>query len=101
VPLDTQTEATRDVLTSRHLDATLGYMRTTVRIDDDLLDAARSLASQQDAPLGQVISDLIRRGIRSMSTIPPSEDGFPVFQIPESARPISLSTVRMAEEETG
>jgi hypothetical protein len=76
-------------------------MRTTVRIDDDLLAVAKSLASQQDAPLGQVISDLMRQGIRSMSTIPPSDDGFPVFQIPESARPISLSTVKMAEEEIG
>jgi len=74
-------------------------MRTTVRIDDDLLDAARSLASQRDAPLGQVISDLMRQGIRNMSMIPPSEDGFPVFQIPERARPISLSTVKLAEEE--
>ena len=74
-------------------------MRTTVRIDDELLDVARSLANQQNAPLGQVISDLLRRGIRSMSTIPPSEDGFPVFQIPKNARPISLSTVKMAEED--
>ena len=74
-------------------------MRTTVRIDDDLLDVARSLASQQDAPLGRVISDLMRRGIRSMSTIPPSGAGFPVFQIPETARPISLSTVKMAEKD--
>jgi hypothetical protein len=57
------------------------------------------MASQQGAPLGQVISDLLRRAIRSMSAISPSKDGFPVFQVPESARPISLATVKMVEEE--
>ncbi len=74
-------------------------MRTTVRIDDDLLEVAKSLASQQGVPLGQILSDLLRRGIRSMSAISPNEGGFPVFSVPESARPITLATVKMAEDD--
>ncbi len=74
-------------------------MRTTVRIDDDLLNVAKSMAFQQDHTLGQVISDLMRRGIRAMSAIQKSKDSFPVFQVPDNARPITLETVKLAEEE--
>mgnify|MGYP006273302559 FL=1 len=38
-------------------------MRTTVAIDDDVLAAARALADRQQRSLGDVISDLARRGL--------------------------------------
>lgn len=39
-------------------------MRTTVRLDDDVLASARVLARQRGESLGAVISELARRGLR-------------------------------------
>ena len=74
-------------------------MRTTVSIDDDLLEAARVLAAQQQTSLGRVISDLMRKGLNTAGKIEKRKGGFPVFQAPEKARPITLETVKRAEEE--
>ncbi len=39
-------------------------MRTTLRLDDDVLASARVLARQRGESLGVVISELARRGLR-------------------------------------
>ncbi len=39
-------------------------MRTTLRLDDDVLSSARVLARQRGESLGAVISELARRGLR-------------------------------------
>jgi len=75
-------------------------MRTTVSIDDDLFNAAKSLATQQRKPLGRVISDLIRKGLQPVSRIQKGR-AFPVFEVPDGARPITLDTVKQAEEDSG
>lgn len=38
-------------------------MRTTLDIDDDVLEAAKSLARQSDRPVGAVLSELARRAL--------------------------------------
>ncbi|WP_426264668.1 hypothetical protein [Sphingomonas sp. PWP1-2] len=40
-------------------------MRTTLAIDDDVLLVARDLARQQRRSVGEVVSDLARRSLRS------------------------------------
>jgi hypothetical protein len=40
-------------------------MRTTLDIEDDVLQAAKELAQRQGGTAGQVISDLARRGLAS------------------------------------
>jgi len=40
-------------------------MRTTLEIDDDILEAAKSLARQSDKTAGAVISELVRRALTS------------------------------------
>lgn len=73
-------------------------MRTTVSIDDDVLNAAKSLATQRRAPLGRVISDLMRQGLQPVARI--QRNGvFPVFEVSDGARPITLDVVKQAEEE--
>jgi hypothetical protein len=54
-------------------------MRTTLEIDDDLLDAARQIAREQGRTVGQVISRLARQ---SLTTNAPSKvrNGVPVFE---------------------
>ena len=44
-------------------------MRTTLQLDDDVLAAARVLARQRRVSIGEVISELARRGL---VTPPPS-----------------------------
>ncbi len=43
-------------------------MRTTLAIDDDVLDAARLLAEQQHRSVGQIISEMARQAIRRPAT---------------------------------
>jgi hypothetical protein len=38
-------------------------MRTTLDIDDDVLEAAKRLAKQQNSTAGEVISDLVRKAL--------------------------------------
>ncbi|MGH7550506.1 MAG: CopG family transcriptional regulator [Gemmatimonadota bacterium] len=73
-------------------------MRTTLRIDDDVLSAARSLARARGATIGEVISDLARRALRPK--IPDAREmGFPVFQVSPKAPPITLEMVKQALED--
>ena len=44
-------------------------MRTTVSIDDDVLDAVRYLAEQKKVTLGKMLSDLARKGLQKQAEI--------------------------------
>ena len=73
-------------------------MRTTLRIDEDVLRAARSLARAEGKAVGQVVSELARKGLRPQ---PPRRTGrsrLPTFDVPENATPITLEMVRAALE---
>jgi hypothetical protein len=74
-------------------------MRTTVVIDDDVLAAARSLASSEGKSLGEVLSELARRGLAPRRE-PGRRSGFPTFSIPEDAAPLTPEAVRRAEEDS-
>lgn len=74
-------------------------MRTTVAIEDDVLEAARKLAATQNQPLGKVISDLMRRGLTARTAYSSSDDGFPTFQVREDSPPITLEDVKRDEDE--
>lgn len=73
-------------------------MRTTLQIDDDVLEAARSLAEAENRTLGQVVSHLARKGLapRPQET---TDSGFPVFAVSAAAPPITLEMVQRASEE--
>lgn len=43
-------------------------MRTTLDIDDDMLAAAKELASRQHSTAGKVISDLVRKALTQPSS---------------------------------
>ena len=43
-------------------------MRTTLDIDEDVLEAAEELAERQNKTPGQVISELVRRGVLCTNT---------------------------------
>jgi len=74
-------------------------MRTTLMIEDDVLEAARSLAEAAGKSLGEVISELARRGLAPQPQ-EMTDGGFPVFAVPAEARPITLEMVQRALEES-
>jgi hypothetical protein len=69
-------------------------VRTTVDLDPEVLEAARSLARSQGRSLGRVLSELARRGLspRKEST----RQGFPVFRVSPQAPPLTPDGVRRA-----
>jgi len=60
-------------------------MRTTLTIDDDVLRAAKTLASQQGESVGAVISGLARQGLRREPQLRYEDGGLPVFEVREDA----------------
>ena len=56
-------------------------MRTTLDIENDVLDCAKSLAAARGVSIGCALSKLARRGVAARTPIC-SRNGFPVFQVP-------------------
>ena len=67
-------------------------MRTTLEIDDDILQVAQRLAAAEGESIGTALSNLARRGLELNG---PSTR-FPVFDVPLETRPITLEHVRNA-----
>lgn len=55
-------------------------MRTTVNIDDDVYEMAKSLAESRRISLGEALSLLARRGASAQADFT-VVDGFPVFHV--------------------
>jgi hypothetical protein len=72
-------------------------MRTTLTLDPDVLQAARSLARAQDISIGAAVSQLARRGLKQERPEAPS--GLPRFHVPPEARVITLEDVKRVEDE--
>ncbi|HXD55582.1 MAG TPA: hypothetical protein VN618_12560 [Solirubrobacteraceae bacterium] len=72
-------------------------MRTTLNLDDDVVIAARELASDERRSLGAVISELARRGLTPAKI--DTRDGLPVISVPAGMPPITPEMVHRALEE--
>lgn len=72
-------------------------MRTTLQVDDDVLDAARQIAAADGRSVGAVISDLARRSLRPAGIR--RTRGMPVFDVPPDAPPITAEDVTRALDE--
>jgi hypothetical protein len=83
-------------------DATQGSisgMRTTLKLDEDVLAAARALAQQQDKTLGEVVSELARRGLQPVAAAPVTRNGIRLLPVREGARPATLELVNRLRDE--
>lgn len=69
-------------------------MRTTLAIDDDVLRDARVISVAEHRSLGEVISALARRSLAPVEIT--QRDGFPVFDVPGDAPPITSDDVARA-----
>jgi hypothetical protein len=75
-------------------------MRTTLRIDEDVLRAARSLARAEGRSVGEMVSELARRGLRP----PPvrrDPSSLPAFDVPADTEALTSEMVREALEDAG
>jgi hypothetical protein len=74
-------------------------MRTTLQIDEDVLRAARSLARSQGRTIGEVVSELARKGLRPPPARKDRRSGLPSFDIPPDTPPLTPEMVREALED--
>jgi hypothetical protein len=74
-------------------------MRTTLTLDDDVYQAAATLARGSGKTVGKVLSELARRGLAPRPTKERKGDALPTFDVPKDAPLISLEAVRRAWEE--
>ena len=74
-------------------------MRTTLTLDDDVYEAAQSLARASGRRLGQVVSELVRRSLQAPPAFA-SRNGLPVFTVQDGADIIPSDRARdlLAEE---
>ena len=78
-------------------------MRTTLEIDDDILQAAKELAQQEGRTAGSVISELARHGLSTPSTKPKAHqrarNGVPL--LPSRGEIVTLEKVRQLMDREG
>ena len=73
-------------------------MRTTLTLDDDVLELAARQAKLRGVSLGRTVSDLIRRGF-SAPTPSQKRDGLVVFHLPADSPRVTSDDVRRIEAE--
>ena len=77
-------------------------MRTTVTLDDDLFEMVQAQAQASGKRFGEVLSALVRRGLKARDFIPVAEGGLPVFEVPEDAPVIPGNRAKkILDEERG
>lgn len=73
-------------------------MRTTLTLDDDVLELAARQAKLRGVSLGKTVSDLLRRGLNA-STPAQDKDGLVVFRLPADSPKVTTDDVRRIESE--
>lgn len=74
-------------------------MRTTLTIDDDILEAARALADRRGLSVGAVVSELARRGLAPSADVA-TRNGIRLFPVREGAGTVTPELVKALLEET-
>jgi len=74
-------------------------MRTTLNLDDDVLELARTVAAQQKRSLGEVVSGLIRRAVEPTKEPQAVRNGMPLFPVARAARRVTPEIVEQLLEE--
>lgn len=75
-------------------------MRTTLDIDEDVLEAAKELAAARRTTAGKVLSDLARKGLAPVEHQPIARNGVPLLPPRLGSRPVTMEDVnRLRDEE--
>ena len=73
-------------------------MRTTLTLDDDILELAARQAKLRGVSLGKTVSDLLRKGLNA-ATPAQEKDGVVVFHLPADSPKVTTEDVRRVEAE--
>jgi hypothetical protein len=74
-------------------------MRTTLAIDDDVLAAARELATTERKSVGEVISALARRALRPAESSRNTRNGVPLLRVNPKSPRVTSELVHQLQEE--
>jgi len=74
-------------------------MRTTLTIDDDVLAAAREMATTENKSVGEVISSLARVALRPPPSRRETRNGVPLLPVRSGAPRVTSELVRKLQEE--
>lgn len=74
-------------------------MRTTLQLDEDVLSAARALAERQGRTLGEVVSELARKGLAPVASAPHYRNGIRLMPVRPDARPMTLDAINELRDE--
>ena len=73
-------------------------MRTTLRLDDDVVLVLRRYAENRSLPLGKAVSELVRKGLAG-PTPTRMVNGIVVFDVPPDSPPITSARIKELESE--
>jgi len=73
-------------------------MRTTLTLDDDVLESARAIALQRGVAIGSIISDLARRGLGPVESSA-VRNGIRLFPVRANAGIVTPEIVKSLAEE--
>ena len=73
-------------------------MRTTISLDDDVVQEIKTYAKSRDVSIGKAVSDLVRRGLRAPLRTR-IVNGFHVADSPPSSERMTAEDVKKLEDE--
>jgi hypothetical protein len=74
-------------------------MRTTLDLDDDVLQAAKELADTRGVTAGQVVSDLVRKALTPSGLAPKIRNGVPLLPHRPGQRIMTMKLVNELRDE--
>jgi hypothetical protein len=74
-------------------------MRTTLEIEDDLLEIAKGLALHQRVSLGKAVSLLMRKAISPPASQPILRNGIRVISHHGTSQPVTLDVINQLRDE--
>ncbi len=77
-------------------------MRTTLDLDNAVMEGARSIAAQTGRSIGQIVSEFAKAGMAARSrTVRKKTGDFPTFKARPGARPIHPAIVKELIDDEG
>jgi len=73
-------------------------MRTTLSLDDDVLQEVKAYAKNRDVAIGKAVSELVRRGLHAPLRTR-IVNGFHVADLPPSSERVTAEDIRKLEDE--
>ena len=74
-------------------------MRTTLAIDDDVLEAAKELAARDKITVGKKVSELVRKGLAPTTPPPQYRNGIRLMPVRPGAGHATLELVNRLKDE--